>query len=82
MPFPEHLEAPDGDKKLTIRSGSKPIQIRMKGSSEVSEGVVFDVLLSDTEGYYVARNGDLSFYIAAQEVDRLMGKKMPHWELV
>jgi hypothetical protein len=78
MPFPEHLE----DKPPQIRPGSKPIQIRMVGSDEVSEDIVFDLLLSDTEGYYLARNGGLSFYIAAQEIDRLMGKKMPHWELV
>lgn len=78
MPFPEHLE----DKELTIRSGTKPLQIRMRGSDEVSEDIVFDLLLSDTEGFYIARSGDLSFYIAAQEIDRLMGKKMPHWELV
>ena len=78
MPFPEHLE----HKELTIRSGTKPLKIRMRGSDEVSEDIVFDLLLSDTEGYYLARNGDLSFYIAAQEIDRLMGKKMPHWELV
>lgn len=78
MPFPEHLE----DNPPTIRSGSKPLQIRMRGSDDVSEDIVFDLLLSDTEGFYVARNGDLSFYIAAQDIDRLMGKKMPHWELV
>lgn len=78
MPFPERLE----DKPPAIRSGSKPLQIRMVGSDDVSEDLVFDLMLSETDGYYVARNGDLSFYIAAQEIDRLMGKKMPHWELV
>lgn len=78
MPFPEHLE----DKQPVVRSGSKPLQIRMIGSDEVREDIVFDLLLSDTEGYYLARNGNMSFYIAAQEIERLMGKKMPHWELV
>lgn len=78
MLFPEHLE----DKPPTTGLISVPIKIRMRGSEEVSEDIIFDLYLSEASGCFVAKNGDLSFYIATQEIDRLMGTKMPQWELV
>lgn len=70
MPFPEHLET------------GIPTHLRIVGSDKISADVVFDLTKSEIEGHYEAKNGDLLFYITEQEIHRLMGVRMPRWEIV
>ena len=75
MTFPEHLEP--------VRSGTAgPLKLRMVDSTIISEDVLFDLTKSEIEGQYEAKHGDMLFYITDQEVHRLMGLRMPRWEIV